>query len=56
MDAITIVFSTELRRDFERIRILNDYAHKLDLKTETLVNSTTCYVTFSATSQGLLKE
>ncbi|MFN3383593.1 MAG: peptidase U32 family protein [Archaeoglobaceae archaeon] len=43
MGATTVVFSTELRRDFEKIASLNDYAHELGLKTEVLVNGTACY-------------
>lgn len=43
MGATTVVLSTELRRDFETIESLNDYAHSLGLKTEVLINGTACY-------------
>lgn len=43
LGATTVVFSTELRRDFERLRILNDYTHEIDLKTELIVVGTACY-------------
>ncbi|MCX8152167.1 MAG: U32 family peptidase [Archaeoglobaceae archaeon] len=41
--ATTVVFSTELRRDFERLEVLNRYAHSLGLKTEVLISGTACY-------------
>ncbi len=43
MGATTVVLSTELRRDFEKIADLSDYAHSLGLKTEILINGTACY-------------
>ncbi|MCS7119087.1 MAG: peptidase U32 family protein [Archaeoglobaceae archaeon] len=43
MGATTIVFSTELRRELEKIGFLSNYAHNLGLKTEVLITGTACY-------------
>lgn len=43
MGATTVVFSTELRKDFKKLQTLNDYAHTIGLKTEVLVSGTACY-------------